>query len=125
QAGLTEGSDGALYGTTLSGGDYFYGMVFKINKDGSAFSKLHDFYAPNDGGSSMGNLIEGSDGALYGTTRFSGPFGHGTVFKINEDGTDFLKLYSFSGGDGGSPVAGLVEGSDGTLYATTRDGGAY
>ena len=50
ESGVIEGSDGALYGTTLYGGasplSSFYtaaGTVFRINKDGSGFAILHDF----------------------------------------------------------------------------------
>jgi uncharacterized repeat protein (TIGR03803 family) len=31
-------------------------------------------------------VVEGNDGALYGTTVFGGPAG-GTVYKLNKDGT--------------------------------------
>ncbi|HEY3853021.1 MAG TPA: choice-of-anchor tandem repeat GloVer-containing protein [Verrucomicrobiae bacterium] len=34
-------------------------------------------------------------------------------------------LYQFSGPDGVSPVAGLVQGSDGNFYGTTQGGGTY
>src|SRR5687768_15673136 len=37
QSGLTEGADGALYGTASGGGDG-YGTVFKLNPDGSGFT---------------------------------------------------------------------------------------
>ena len=42
-AALVQGADGALYGTTLSGGTSGGGTVFKINEDGTGFTKLHDF----------------------------------------------------------------------------------
>jgi hypothetical protein len=36
----------------------------------------------------------------------------------------FTDLYSFTGGnDGGIPQAGLVQGSDGYFYGTTKGGG--
>jgi uncharacterized repeat protein (TIGR03803 family) len=70
--------------------------------------------------------VEGSDGALYGTTHAGGAYGVGTAFKLNKDGSDFNVLHSFStnGGDGQFPSAAVVEGSDGALYGTTSAGGA-
>ena len=35
EAGLVQGSDGNLYGTTIQGGAYGYGTVFRINPSGS------------------------------------------------------------------------------------------
>jgi uncharacterized repeat protein (TIGR03803 family) len=40
---LTEGSDGALYGTTSYGGAYGVGTLFRVNKDGSEFTVLKFF----------------------------------------------------------------------------------
>jgi uncharacterized repeat protein (TIGR03803 family) len=73
----------------------------------------------------MSALVRASDGALYGTTPFGGADGQGTVFKIAPDGT-FTSLYDFTGAsDGASPQAGLVIGSGGNLFGTTRYGGDY
>ena len=69
--------------------------------------------------------MQGSDGDFYGTTSSGGTNGdNGTVFKITSAGA-LTSLYSFTGGnDGGSPWAGLVQGSDGSLYGTTELGGS-
>jgi uncharacterized repeat protein (TIGR03803 family) len=40
QARLVQGSDGALYDTTARGGTNNYGMVFKLNPDGSGYTPL-------------------------------------------------------------------------------------
>jgi uncharacterized repeat protein (TIGR03803 family) len=78
-AALLEASDGALYGTTsrggsnLLGGQTLYGgTVFKLNKDGSDYCVLHSFGSTGDGENPQAELIEGSDGALYGTTADGG-----------------------------------------------------
>jgi len=48
----------------------------------------------------------------YGTTQSGRTNGSGTVFTISSNGA-LTSLYSFTGGnDGGSPQAGLVQGSD-------------
>ena len=45
------------------------------------------------------------------------------MFKISANGA-LTSLYSFTGGnDGANPYAGLVQGSDGNFYGTTRGGG--
>ena len=66
-------------------------------------------------------LVQGSDGNFYGTTQQAAArTGYGTVFKISTNGA-LTSLYSFTGGnDGANPNAGLVQGSDGNFYGTTR-----
>ena len=125
EAGLIEGSDGALYGTTYFANSSNRGTVFKINKDGSGYSVLHIFTGyPGDGQQPTGRLLQGSDGALYGTTLFGGSYGAGTVFTLNKDGSGYGVLYNFgASGDGAGPIAGLIEGSDHALYGTTQLGG--
>src|SRR5206468_1724124 len=74
---LVEGSDGVLYGTTSFGGnggcvndlDAGCGTIFKLNKDGSGYTILHHFNSTGgDGQVPFAGLVEGSNGALYGTT---------------------------------------------------------
>jgi uncharacterized repeat protein (TIGR03803 family) len=124
-AGLVQGSDGNLYGTTASGGTNGFGTVFRISP-GGAYTNLYSFSGyPTDGGNPQAGLVQGSDGNFYGTTQVGGANNAGAVFRISPAGT-CTNLYSFSGypTDGGNPQAGLVQGSDGNFYGTTYEGGA-
>lgn len=123
-AGLIEGTDGVLYGTASSGGVTNRGTVFKLNKDGTGFTVLRHFLSAPDGGSPQGELLEGSDGAIYGTTRDGGTGNRGTVFKVNKDGTGYSIVRSFTGStDGDRPISRLLERPGGTLYGLTEMGG--
>lgn len=123
---LLEATDGVLYGTTVGGGTGGFGTVFRVNKDGSGYTVLRGFSIKDDEGRNPGGtLLEGTDGRLYGTTRFRGASSPGTVFAMNKDGGGYTNLHSFSAsdGDGAQPLAGVVEGPDGRLYGTTSAGG--
>jgi uncharacterized repeat protein (TIGR03803 family) len=69
-------------------------------------------------------LVQGSSGALYGTTYNGGSKGLGTFFSVTTSGT-FTLLHSFAGGasDGANPSGGLTLGTDGNFYGTTQLGG--
>jgi uncharacterized repeat protein (TIGR03803 family) len=123
--GLLEGADGALYGTTLAGGDNDGGTVFKLNRDGTGYAVLHHFAARDDGYAPKSGLLEGPDGVLFGTTKRSADPSYGTVFRIHSSGRGHAILHAFAGEsyDGRSPAGGLVRGADGALYGTTRSGG--
>jgi uncharacterized repeat protein (TIGR03803 family) len=125
-ARLLQGTDGALYGTTLLGGGALEGTVFKLNRDGSGYRVLHRFSEKRgDGAAPYADLIEASDGLLYGTTHLGGVTNLGTIFKLKRDGTGYTVLRSFTGaaGDAANPYAGLTEGTDGALYGTSHFGG--
>lgn len=111
-----------LYGTTQYGGLQNNGVLFKVKTDGSEFTKIYDFGGTNNGKNPFGTLI--SDGtSLYGTTRQGGTAGKGTVFKINNDGSNYSKLHDFLGtSDGAGPQSTLL--FDGiNLYGMTSQGG--
>jgi uncharacterized repeat protein (TIGR03803 family) len=128
---LVQGSDGNFYGTTALGGNMNLnlglgdGTVFKISPEG-ALTTLYAFSGA-DGANPAAGLVQGSDGNFYGTTYSGGTnaLAAGTVFKISPNGA-LATLHSFSGDDdGGGPVAGLMQGSDGYFYGTTEGGGKY
>jgi uncharacterized repeat protein (TIGR03803 family) len=136
-AGLVQGADGNLYGTTSEG--TAYGTIFKITPQG-AFTTLHTFGGA-DGADAMAELLQGADGNLYGTTFngganddpscvFGGFVGCGTVFKVTPGGS-LSTLYNFCSQpycfDGAEPRAALVQGTDGNLYGTSggQGGGTF
>jgi uncharacterized repeat protein (TIGR03803 family) len=122
-AGLVQGSDNNFYGTTLGGGTNGSGTVFKITTNG-ALTSLYSFTGGNDGANPQAGLVQGSNGNFYGTTANRWSNGLGTLFKISSSGV-LTSLYSFAGGnDGGAPMAGLLQGSDGSFYGTTLGGGS-
>jgi uncharacterized repeat protein (TIGR03803 family) len=67
--------------------------------------------------------IQASDGNFYGTTANGGANGKGAIFQVTPQGQETV-LHSFTGGsDGGQPLSGLIEASDGNLYGSTTEGG--
>ena len=121
---LVQASDGAFYGTTSMGGAYERGTIFKLGTDGR-LTIIHSFGATsNDPSSPQGALIQGNDGALYGTTP-SGGAGFGAVFRLDSAGRVTV-LHAFGKDrrdDGQGPSAFLALGRDGNLYGTARNGG--
>ncbi len=121
-ANLIQGSDGNLYGTTAKG-NYMMGTVFKMTPSGK-LTTIYSFCSEGhcyDGNTPESGLIEGADGAFYGTAIGGGETGNGVVYRVTSSG-GYSVLYSFSGSDGSQPFGSLVYGSDGNLYGTTSAG---
>jgi uncharacterized repeat protein (TIGR03803 family) len=120
---LAQGADGALYGTTFNGGTGA-GTLFKVATNG-AFNNLLSFNYTNGGFLPTSGLTPTQGGNFYGTTYEGGAFGEGTLFITTPAGV-VTTLYSFSGGnDGSHPSAELIQATDGNLYGTATDAGAY
>ena len=109
-----QASDGNLY--AVGGGSGEGGAIFRINPDGT-FTVIHSFGledATNSG------VIQGSDGALYGTTGGGLSFHPaGSVYKVTLDGT-FTTLHTLQ--DEGFSPTGLVQAKDGNIYGITNYG---
>jgi uncharacterized repeat protein (TIGR03803 family) len=123
-AGLVQGTDGKLYGTTNTGGAHADGTVFSITTAGALIT-LHSFRG-TDGYAPQSGLVEGTDGKFYGTTYRGGTNSGGTFFRITTGGM-LATLYSFCSqtgcADGQYPEAGLIQGTDGKFYGTTAGAG--
>jgi uncharacterized repeat protein (TIGR03803 family) len=123
-AGLIQSSDGNFYGTTLIGGSFNKGTIFKITPTGTFTILRHFGSVANDGSYIRSPLVRGTDGNFYGTASGGGSAGYGIIFKMTALGGTFTILWHFgSGTDGRSPYAGLIKGAAGVYYGTTIQGG--
>src|SRR5262249_40211626 len=139
---FTLGSDGYLYGTTLSGGiqggsiiaggcplESAYGSTYKgcgtiyrMTTKG-AVKVLHKVDFGNGDGWVPTGVIQASDGFLYGTTVQRSIDSGGVLYKQSTDGSSYQILQNFGGSNGYGPAAAPTQGIDGNLYGTTTMGG--
>ena len=133
RAGLTQASNGFLYGTTLGGGGAMglssSGTVYRLHPATGEVTTLHAFTWMGPGKpvnpSPYAGLTQAGDGFLYGTTAFGGTHGTGSIYRLDPATDAVSTVYSFTAGeDGWVPFAGLTQASDGYLYGTTEHGGA-
>ncbi|HEY6290150.1 MAG TPA: choice-of-anchor tandem repeat GloVer-containing protein [Terriglobia bacterium] len=131
-AGLIADSSGDLYGTTLEGGPYGSGVVFKLDPAGHQ-TVLDNFTRGKGGAYPSGGLVRDGAGNLYGTTTYGGlfddgfcsPMGCGVIFKIGSPGFKTVLYNLFPSSGGANPMAGLIRDAQGNLYGTTAIGGNY
>ena len=132
------GPDGALYGTTFSGGGtgcggQGCGTVFSLRAPVWKESVLYRFTGGTDGGLPLGDLVFDKQGSIYGTTQQGGVphkcggLGCGVVFKLSHRSVMWSEtpIYQFTGlSDGITPNGGVVFDRSGNLYGTTVSGGS-
>jgi uncharacterized repeat protein (TIGR03803 family) len=81
---VTIDAAGNLYGTTLYGGLYQYGTVYKISDVNGKWQEtvLHSFTGANDGWQPYGGVVVDSGGNVYGAATQGGRYGFGLAFEI-------------------------------------------
>ncbi len=128
-SGIMQAGDGSLYGTTLEGGEFGAGTLFKISTAGE-FSVVHDFCSLAncaDGKEPGSPPIQGIDGSLIGTTRWGGAHGGGVVYSLSPLGT-FNVVHTFFCANGPCPRGydpnAVVQDASGNLFGTTYFGGS-
>jgi uncharacterized repeat protein (TIGR03803 family) len=126
--GVVFDPSGNLYGAFQSNGPFNWGLIYQLSHSGSGWTEqpAYVFSGGSGGGVPEAGLIADAAGNLYGTTRFGGSGGCGTVFQLTPSGGGWSlnTLYTFPGPpDGCGPEAKLIMDAAGSLYGTTMFGG--
>ncbi|MBX7207838.1 MAG: hypothetical protein K1X78_05995 [Verrucomicrobiaceae bacterium] len=138
QGGFVIGNDGLLYATTGAGGTTDDGAMIRFNPATNAVDVIGEFTGVSGavpGNFPGGELLVGSDGAIYGLTLLGGASGEGTVFRYTSSG-GLQTLVQFTGVNGAAPGSaadtdgaglilsgGLAFGADGLLYGVASGSG--
>src|SRR5205823_10254661 len=101
---------GNIYGTTVLGGDFGSGTVFKLRHTptGWVHRVLYSFTSGADGGEPYKGVTLDREGNLYGTAVSGGSGscegGCGVVYKLTNSGGKWTQavIHAFTGGDDGS-----------------------
>lgn len=119
-----------LYGTTVSGGFFGVGNVFKLTRQGGVWNatSVFSFTGGDNGCWPYGSVVRDVLGNLYGTTSSCGADNVGTVFQLtpSEGQWTMTLLHTFTGGvDGAEPQGTLKLDGHKNLYGSTALGGQY
>ncbi|HTA83414.1 MAG TPA: choice-of-anchor tandem repeat GloVer-containing protein [Bacteroidia bacterium] len=116
-SGLSQASDGNLYGTTSDGGYSNGGTIYKLTLTDSLTTLLS--FSDTSGKGPLAGVIQASDGNFYGTTNSGGITGNGTIYRYNPL-THILDTLVNLGTTNGTSIYGkLIEATDGNLYGVT------
>lgn len=130
---LVVDSAGSLYGTSVLGGEFGSGTVFRLTPSGNHWihTVLYSFTGGVDGGEPYKGVTLDAQGNLYGTAVTGGTGacegGCGVAYKLTNSGGSWTQrvIHYFSGGnDGSGPGAGLTIDNQGNLYGMAPTGGA-
>ncbi len=132
QGPLTFDSAGNIYGTTTSGGDAGWGLIYELVASGGGWTQniLYQAQDDGDGAYPWGGVVFDQSGNLYGVFSQNGPDDYGAVYKLSPTGSGWqestIHAFTFTGDNGSTPQSGLVFDNAGNLYGTTvhdRNGG--
>ncbi len=121
---LVQATNGKLYGLTAYGGANSLGVLFEYNITTNTLTKKIDFTGSATGSVPYGNLVQATNGKLYGLTTAGGASGNGVLFEYDPATNVFIKKANFNGtGKGAQPYGSLIQANNGKLYAMTKIGG--
>ncbi len=116
--------NGKLYGLTAYGGVNDEGVIFEYDPATNIYTKKIEFSSGSGGYQPEGDLMQATNGKLFGMTRLGGTNGLGVIFEYDIATNTITKKVDFTGANGASPTGNLVQAPNGKLYGVTERGGA-
>lgn len=118
-------SNNKFYGTTQLGGQYDNGVLFEYDYDDNTCIKKFDFYRYGDyGGYPVNDLMQASNGKIYGMNDDGGDENFGVLFEYDPTTNEMNLKFTFDGTNHGStPKGSLFQHTNGKIYGTTSSGG--
>ncbi len=107
---LLQASNGLLYGMCREDGLYFNGTLYSWDIGTNTYTELYDMTTA-EGAASESNLVQGTDGNLYGVCVQGGANDLGSIFRYVPGSNTFTVLRSLATADGTLPFDGLVSES--------------
>ena len=122
---LKQASNGKLYGVTNEGGEGpSAGVLFEYDISTNTYESKLSFGLSSNGNSPYGNIIQATNGLLYGTVLNGGVNGVGFLFEFNPLTKTYTNKVEFDYTNGAWPRCNLMLASNGKIYGTTSYGGA-
>ena len=141
--GVSVDLSGNVYGSATLGGDYTpacaplgCGIIFQLRHRGSGWilQPLYSFQGGSDGAYPEAPVVRNEDGSFYSTSSSGGPYGLGTVFRLQPPPSACktalcpwtkTQVYGFMGVDGygNAPIGALIL-SSGEIYGVSVGGGS-
>jgi uncharacterized repeat protein (TIGR03803 family) len=123
---LIQAENGILYGTTYSGGENNYGVLFEWDPATESYMKRLDFNGEEFGRAPGGSVVQAANGKLYGMTEEGGTYNFGVLFEWDIVSNTVTKKIDFNGSENGAyPKGSIIQGNNGKFYGMTSSGGAY
>jgi len=123
---------GNLYGTTGDQYDPSLITVFELSPKGDGTWTEHVLWTATGGTEPLNirpGVIFDASGNIYGTSRYGGTYGCGTVFELTRETSGSwpeTNLFNFDCADSGAyAVGGVTFDKAGNLYGTTPQGGSF
>ena len=121
---VTQASNGLLYGSTRptnATNGSFVVTIFSSTLTGNVQS-LQQLTLPAKKQFAVGPFLQATDGNLWDTSYVGGTSGLGIAFAITPSG-GIVDTLSFSPAVGVSPIGGVIQAKDGTLFGTASADG--
>ncbi len=122
-SGVVRSSNGKLYGTTAFPSGTGNGALYDVTT-GGVLTDIYNFPAALNFDESANNMMQASDGNLYGASYNGGTGASGGLYEVTS--ANVFSSYSFAteSNMGGGPRAPLMQATSGLIFGSNSSGNA-